>query len=91
MIAKVLRKSPWKDGIFPIVDIGLDYRTRQIQFIIEGTTDVIHINVQTRRLASMKFDRLKVGDRIKDFTLLKNKPIINPESSFVIHSDGALF
>lgn len=91
MIAKLIDKGAWKDGVYPATDIGLYYRTRQLTFAVEGTNDQLRINVQTRRPNSMKFNKLKIGDRIKDFHLLKDKPIINPESSFVLHSDGALF
>lgn len=91
MIAKVIQKSPWKDGKFPDGEIGLHYQTRQILFHVEGTAKQIRVNVQTRRPKSMRFNSLKVGDRIKEFTMISGKPIINPESSFVVHSDGALF
>lgn len=91
MIAKVIEKSAWKTGVYPSGKIGLDYRTRQIIFQVEGTNHKIRVNVQTRRPNSMKFNSLKLGDRIKDFKLLADKPIINPESQFTLYSDAALF
>jgi len=90
MIAKLIEKGPWKTGVYPSGVIGLDYRTRMLKFQTEDGTQ-LRLNVQDRRPNSMKFNKLKVGDRIKEFSLLVGKPIINPESSFVLHSDGALF
>ena len=91
MIAKLVRKGPWKDGQFPSAKKGLAYRTRQLIFEIEDTDEYLRVNVHDHLDKSMKFNKLKVGDRIREFTLLVNKPIINPESSFVMHSDAALF
>ena len=90
MIAKLIEKGSWKDGIYPSGVIGLAYRTRMLKFQTEDGTQ-LRLNVQDRRPNSMVFNKLKVGDRIKEFKLLSCKRIINPESSFVLHSDGALF
>lgn len=90
MIARLIDKGQWKEGIYPSGTIGLAYRTRMLKFITDDGTQ-LRLNVQDRRPNSMNFNKLKVGDRIKEFSLLKDKAIINPESSFVLHSDGALF
>lgn len=90
MIARLIDKGQWKDGIYPSGVIGLTYRTRMLKFMTEDGTQ-LRLNVQDRRPNSMKFNKLKVGDRIKEFSLLNGKTIINPESSFVLYSDAALF
>lgn len=86
--AELIEKKPWHEGLFP--DDGKPYRTRQIVFKTD-TGDHIHINVSEKHSGSMKFNELKVGDKICEFNTLKDKQIIHPDSKFKLYHKNALF
>ena len=94
VIATLIKKGGWQDGQFP-GESKQAYRTRQLIFEVtnkENKIEEIRLNVKDNNPASMEWDKLKIGSKVKSFKmLLNNQPIINPASSFVKHYDGALF
>jgi hypothetical protein len=91
MIAKVIKKTPWKDGLFADAN-KTHYKARVIMFEVEGTKKQIRVNVTTKIENSLKFDILKPNDRITDFRMLDTKSnIIDPRSTFKLYHSRALF
>jgi hypothetical protein len=88
--AEVIEKRTWHDGQFPDPEDGKPYKTRQIVFRTDDGKR-IHVNVKDKNKNSMKFNELKVGDKICEFTMLKGGNIINPDSKFTMYSKNALF
>lgn len=88
MVAEVISKESWKDGKYPTRD-GLHYRTRQIKFRSDEGI-ILRINVKSHIPTSIKYNSLKIGDRIVGFSLLK-PGIIDCESDFTIYHKGSLF
>lgn len=87
--AEVIEKRPWHDGQF-IGEDGKPYKTRQILFRTDEGKE-IHVNVKDNNASSMKFNALRVGDKICDFVMLKGNNIISPDSKFTPYSKNALF
>ena len=95
VIAKLIKKRNWQDGQFP-GEKKVAYRTRQLIFEVEENDqdiqEYIWMNVKDNNPITMKWNELKLGDKVKSFKMLLDKqPIINPTSPFERHYDGALF
>lgn len=87
MIAKVTKKLPWTDGTFTK---NGPYRTRQMFLLREEDGKSIRINISDNKPKSMRFNDLKVDDRISEFKML-NTTNIHPESDFKLYNPNALF
>lgn len=88
--AEVIEKRPWHEGQYPDPETRQPYKTRQILFKTDDGKD-LHVNVKDNHPNSMKFNVLKVGDKIHEFNTLQDRSIISPDSKFSMYSKNALF
>lgn len=95
IIATLIEKGAWKDGKFPDKTpknktLKVSYDTKMLIFVTADTGEKIRINLTRSRADHQVWNKLKVGQKITGFKMLR-KGIINPNSTFRPYSKGALF
>ena len=91
LLAVLIKKTSWREGKYPKKDGSIvSYNTRMLIFVNTDTDEKMHINLTRSRDEHQKWNKLKVGDKITGFEILRTG-IINPSSSFRPYSSGALF